>query len=362
MEVKKGYKQTELGLIPEDWDLKTLDKISTSVSSGKSKTTSEDGATYPIMGSTGIIGYSTHFDYSGEKILVARVGANAGTVNFIEGNYCVSDNTIMVSFKSDLYYLYYLHFLKYSNLNKIVFGSGQPLITGSQLKKILIPLPPLPEQTAIATALSDMDALIAQTEKLIEKKKAMKQGMMQELLKPKKGWVTKKLGEIFEYEQPSKYIVTETTYNPFNEIPVLTAGKSFLLGYTSETFGVFQQIPVIIFDDFTTSCQYVDFKFKVKSSAIKILKPASVGINLPLAYELLKNIDYQVGDHKRHWIGEFINFEILIPSSPEEQNRIGRIIEDLLNEIAFYQSKLQKLKLQKQGMMQELLTGRIRLL
>ena len=80
------------------------------------------------------------------------------------------------------------------------------------------------------------------------------------------------LGDVLEYEQPTKYIVQNSDYSDEYEIPVLTAGKSFLLGYTDEKSNVFDNVPVIIFDDFTTSFKYVDFPFKVKSSAMKILK------------------------------------------------------------------------------------------
>jgi type I restriction enzyme S subunit len=246
-------------------------------------------------------------------------------------------------------------------LKLIETGTTMKHLNCGDMLEFQLPLPPRQEQTAIANALSDMDALIAQTEKLIEKKKAIKQGAMHELLKPKEGWVTKKLGELLKYEQPTAYIVTDTEYHPNNETPVLTAGKSFILGYTNETNNIFENTPVVIFDDFTTSCQYVDFRFKVKSSAMKILKPANDNVNMRFAFEVLKSIKYQVGDHKRHWIGEFINFEVIIPSKIEEQNRIGQIIEDIEKEQQSYQVKLTKLKQQKQGMMQALLTGKIRL-
>ena len=88
-----------------------------------------------------------------------------------------------------------------------------------------------------------------------------------------KNWEVKTLGECLTYEQPTKYIVKNTQYSDEYEIPVLTAGKSFLLGYTNDTENIFTQTPVIIFDDFTTSNKYVDFSFKVKSSAMKILRP-----------------------------------------------------------------------------------------
>lgn len=79
------------------------------------------------------------------------------------------------------------------------------------------------------------------------------------------------LGELLSYEQPTPYIVESTKYSNTYKTPVLTAGKSFIIGYTNETTGIYDKLPVIIFDDFTTSSQYVNFKFKVKSSAMKIL-------------------------------------------------------------------------------------------
>ena len=105
--------------------------------------------------------------------------------------------------------------------------------------------------------------------------------MQQLLTPPNKGgkrltgfegeWVEKTLGECLKYEQPTKYIVENSDYEGQSQTPVLTAGKSFLLGYTDEEFGVYSDYPVIIFDDFTTSKQFVDFSFKVKSSAMKLL-------------------------------------------------------------------------------------------
>src|SRR3989338_8208539 len=107
--------------------------------------------------------------------------------------------SIVFQIKMEFDFSFIFYFLKYSNLNKLIFGSGQPLITGTQLKYFSIPLPPnKAEQTAIATALNDADALITQLERLIAKKKAIKQGAVQELLKPKEGWVVKKLGEVFK--------------------------------------------------------------------------------------------------------------------------------------------------------------------
>lgn len=180
--VKSDYKHTEVGTIPADWLVSKFGDIVNKISSGKSSTVSRNGE-YPIYGSTGIIGWQQYFDYSGEKILVARVGANAGTVNKVAGKYCVSDNTLMISYGKNIDICFSFFQLISFKLNTLVFGSGQPLITGGQLKNISIALPPsIAEQTAIAKILSDMDVEIAALETKLAKYQDIKQGMMQNLL------------------------------------------------------------------------------------------------------------------------------------------------------------------------------------
>ena len=163
------------------WEVKKLGDIASGVASGKSKSKSGVG-TYPIYGSTGIIGSYNFYDYEGKKILIARVGANAGMINLVEGKYCVSDNTLIIQFNQNMDILFFYYQLSNYKLNTLVFGSGQPLITGSQLKDLTIFLPHLSEQQAIAKILSDMDTEIESLEQKRNKYKAIKQGMMQELL------------------------------------------------------------------------------------------------------------------------------------------------------------------------------------
>ena len=176
----KGYKQSELGEIPEDWEVRCLGNFAIYLGSGKTNTKSKGD--FPLYGSTGLIGSSKNPEYDGEAILVARVGANAGRLNFVSGKYGVSDNTIIIKFNtnSDVHFFRYLMIRK--NLNTLVFGSGQPLITGSQLKELLFSLPHKEEQTAIANVLSDMDEDILALEQRLGKTRQLKQGMMQELL------------------------------------------------------------------------------------------------------------------------------------------------------------------------------------
>lgn len=127
----------------------------------------------------------------------------------------------------------------------------------------------------------------------------------------------KEIGGVLNYEQPTKYLVSSKDYSDDNATPVLTAGKTFILGYTSETDGIYpasRMNPVIIFDDFTTDFKWVDFPFKAKSSGMKMLTAADENLaTIRYAYHAMQAISFSPLDHKRHWIGEYSHFEIPVP-------------------------------------------------
>lgn len=153
----------------------------------------------------------------------------------------------------------------------------------------------------------------------------------------------KKLGDILDYEQPIKYIVKSTDYVE-SGFPVLTAGQSFILGYTDEIDGVYsasEEDPVIIFDDFTTSFHWVDFDFKVKSSAMKMLKPKdSIDTNFRFIYYAMKCIKFEVGEHSRHWISKYSQIEIPVPPLAV-QEKIVEILDNFTALTAELQAELQ---------------------
>ena len=138
-----------------------------------------------------------------------------------------------------------------------------------------------------------------------------------------------KLDKCLSYEQPTKYIVKCKDYIETG-LPVLTAGQTFILGYTDETEGIFcasKDNPVIIFDDFTTSFHWVDFDFKIKSSAMKMLRPrADMNISFRFVYYAMKCIKYQTLEHSRQWISKYSQLEIPLPPM-EVQNEIVRILD-----------------------------------
>lgn len=131
------------------------------------------------------------------------------------------------------------------------------------------------------------------------------------------------LNRLLSYEQPQKYIVETENYSETFSTPVLTAGKSFILGYTNETTGVYngKESPAIIFDDFTGDKKYVDFDFKVKSSAMKLLHKVNTSDNLKYLFYALQSIKYTPFSHKRIWISEYSNF-LIVYRHPQEQNAI----------------------------------------
>lgn len=167
-------------------------------------------------------------------------------------------------------------------------------------------------------------------------------------------WKEEVLNVHLDYLQPTKYLVSSTAYKDSYSTPVLTAGKTFILGYTDETDGVFSDdLPVIIFDDFTTASKFVDFPFKAKSSAMKILV-ARDNTNIKFIYESMQNLQYEVGVHERHWISIFSKLKIPVPKNTNEQQKIANCLSSLDELIAAHTQKHQALQSYKKGLLQNL--------
>jgi len=275
------------------------------------------------------------------------------------------------------YLFYYLSEMSEISSISTKGSAGQVNISLTQSQNMRIPLPPLVEQQRIVEEVERWFKLID----IIEQGKADLQSTIKqaknkildlaihgklvpqdpndepasELLKrinpkaeitcdnghyPKlpKGWAIYRLEDIVEYEQPTAYIVKSTAYSDDYSTPVLTAGKSFIIGYTDETEGIYNNLPCIIFDDFTTASRLVDFPFKVKSSAMKILQVNKV---IDIEYvSLFMSITRLVGDtHKRYWISEYSKLEIPIPPQ-KEQKRIIRMIHQLFKNLETIEENL----------------------
>ena len=145
-----------------------------------------------------------------------------------------------------------------------------------------------------------------------------------------KGWVVTNFETLLSYEQPTNYIVKDTNYKNEYKTPVLTAGKSFILGYTNEKENIFSELPVIIFDDFTTECKFVDFPFKVKSSAMKILHINTDFVLPKFVYYLMQATEIDHENHQRYWISTYSQEIVGLPPI-SEQKRILSSLEFYFN-------------------------------
>ncbi len=237
-------------------------------------------------------------------------------------------------------------------------------ITKGDVLTLPVTIPSKKEQEKIASFLTSIDTKIEQLTKKEALLQEYKKGVMQKIFnqeirfKDDDGsefceWEEKKLGDILDYIQPTKYLVKDTEYNDRYTIPVLTAGKTFILGYTNETDGVFENnLPVIIFDDFTTANKFVNFPFKAKSSAMKILTPKDNN-NIKFIYEAMQMIKYEVGGHERHWISKFSFLNIFIPYI-EEQIKIANFLSSIDTKIEQTQKQLESSKEFKKALLQQM--------
>ena len=307
-------------------------------------------------------------------ILLTKDGANTGNccLNTLEEEFSLLSSVAVLRGKQGQFNNHFILQILQGDVgqNTIISSmSGQAItrITLSKLKDYSFNFPHFEEQTKIATFLSAVDEKIAQLSQKRHLFGQYKQGMMQKLFTQKirfkaddgsdfDEWDYVELGDVLSYEQPTKYIVSSTEYMDIYPIPVLTAGKSFILGYTNEDVGIFDATNnnVIIFDDFTTAYKFVNFRFKVKSSAMKILKTESEKDNIYYLYSILSTLNFRSGDeHKRRWISEYSKQEIPLPCL-DEQTKIANFLSAIDQKIDVVSEQLKQAKTWKKGLLQQM--------
>ena len=291
---------------------------------------------------------------------------------------CIHDGWLaLTNLKSKSFSEYLYYFILSDSAQKYLHdaaaGGGVRNLNVDIVKLLPIAIPSYTkEQKKIADCLSSLDDLIQAEEKALEALKKHKKGLMQQLF-PAPGettpklrfpefrdagpWELKELGDALDYQQPGPFIVSSDQYKK-NGIPVLTAGKTFILGYTTEDYGIYESVPVIIFDDFTTESKFVDFPFKVKSSAIKILT-ARPGYSIKFVYEAMSLIKFNATQHKRYWISEYQHLKIPFPKL-EEQQKIADCLSSLDDLILTKSKRVNALKRHKKGLLQNLFPREIK--
>jgi type I restriction enzyme S subunit len=401
MVVDKGYKQTEIGIIPENWDIKSLRDIVLFFNGKAHENNITETGQFEVVNSKFISSNGTVIKYSSQNycelnkdditIVMSDIpnGKALAKCFIIPENkkYALNQRIGGLRTKNGIpKYLYYQlnrnnYFLSFDS------GSGQTNLRKQEILDCPIILPPLPEQTAIASALSDMDELIAQTEKLIEKKKAIKQGVMQELLSPtdkngklKEGWVRKKLSEVAIFRRgsfPQPYGL-DKWYDDLNGQPFVQVFdvddnkrlKSETKRYISkeaQIMSVFAPKGTIVLTiqgsigriAITQYDAFIDRTLLIFESYLVPFDPYFFMLKIHQLFDYEKQ-NAPGGIIKTITKEALSSFNISYPPL-EYQKRIGTILIDIENEIILIENKLQKLKLQKQGMMQSLLKGKIRL-
>lgn len=282
-------------------------------------------------------------------ILISAAGTVGRTVVFRgEDAYFQDSNIVWIDNDntnvSNDFLFYILQIVKYNTEG----GTIQRLYN-SILKSTKFSSPAISEQNKISDFLFLIYERIQTQSKIIEELKVLKATLRTRLYHDiiNQGYETVLIKDILEYEQPTKYLVSNTDYSSDNSlVPVLTANKAFVLGYTDEVFGIYEKGDCIIFDDFTMDMKYVDFQFKVKSSAIKILKPRS-GVNLKFVFEYLLFLNLQSSEHKRHYISEIEPMIIDFPNC-NVQNIIAEFLFNIDKKIEVEMKIYKLLTKQKQ--------------
>ncbi|ASE61005.1 hypothetical protein CEQ15_05575 [Chryseobacterium indologenes] len=226
------------------------------------------------------------------------------------------DLNIIKTKNNGIFLSYYLNSKKKMEIANLAQGISVVHLYSSQLASLSLSLPKLNEQNRISSFLALLDERIQTQNKIIEELKLLKitlrNQLYEQILNQENEYVQVK--DTLNYEQPTKYLVTNTDYSSdISLIPVLTANKAFVLGYTDEEFGIYDKGQCIIFDDFTMDIKFVNFIFKVKSSAIKILT-AKPNVNLKFIFEYLSFLNLSSNEHKRHYISEIEPMEMQLPN------------------------------------------------
>ena len=389
MNIKTGYKQTEIGVIPEDWEVKNFGDV-LKVRHGKSQhdVVVTDGE-FPILATGGEIGRTNHYLYNKPSVLIGRKGT-IDAPQYVEMPFWTIDTLFYteIAEKTSTKFIFY----KFQTINWRGYNeaSGVPSLNASTIERINFANPPLPEQTAIAAALSDVDALIGELDKLIAKKRDIKQATMQQLLTGKKRlagfsgeWEVVKAGDIGKFRGdngfPTAFQGQSTGKYPFfkvsdmnlegNEICMESANN-----YIDET--IRKQIGIVVFPENSIVFAKVGAAIFLERKKI-LVKPSCIDNNMAAFvlndektdcnYIRYLFLNTKLGDLVSTTAlpslsGSVLNgIEWIIPP-PSEQTAIATILSDMDAEINALQQKRDKTTQLKQGMMQELLTGRIRLI
>jgi len=404
--ISPGYKQTEVGVIPEDWGLEFIENLAYITTGSRNTQDRVDDGQYPFYVRSQTVERINSYSFDGEAILTAGDGVGTGRVfHYINGKFDVHQRVYRISGFSERIngYFFYLYFSShfYSRIMRMTAKSSVDSVRREMIARMLIPLPPTKaEQEAIAEALSDADALIESLEQLLVKKRQLKQGAMQELLTGKKRlpgfsgqWELKSLGDLFSFSggfTASRDQLSTEGYCYLHYGDIHTSNKTFV-DVRSEYRNIpklnvpLKKVsPVSLLDDGDVVFVDASEDDEGTSKHIVISNPDGIpfisGLHTIVAKGKTHALDHQYRRYCFQTLAVKAQFRffavgtkvsgisktniakvaLLVPSVPE-QTAIAAILSDMDAEIAALEAKLARARSLKLGMMQELLTGRIRL-
>ena len=386
-----GYKDSAVGVIPQEWEVDRLGEICLTFKSGTTITSQsiKESGLYPVYGGNGLRGYTDSYTHNGDYILIGRQGALCGNINFIRGKAYISEHAIAVQPNESNSIEFLRYKLDFWNLNRFSESSAQPGLSVEKLVRYKLAVPPMEEQRKIAEILGVWDEAIEKQSRLIEKLELRKRALMQCLLTGRTRlsgfttpWQKVKLGEIGNFDKgagvPKEKIVSEgckaITYGEiYTKYDYVI--KDFASYIDSDTAQTSKQISTgaILFagsgetlEDIGKCVAFIDNDKAYAGGDIIIFNPSIEVDSLVLSYIL--NSPVAIAQKRRYGQGHSVvhiyqkdlaRIEFELPSLPE-QKAIAEVLTAADNEIAIHHKKLEALRLQKRGLMQQLLTGKTR--
>lgn len=387
--IEKGYNQTEIGVIPKDWQIRSIKEIAKIITGDRDTQDKTNDGQYPFFVRSNKIEKINSYSFNGEAVLTSGDGVGVGKIyhhingkfNFHQRVYCMHD----FSDCDGIYFYYYFSNNFYNRVMQMTAKSSVDSVRREMISEMLFPLPPLSEQHAIGQVLTDTDQLLQNLKKLIAKKKAIKQGSMQELLIPKEDWKVKELGElttlITKGTTPTSvgYNFTENGVNFIKVESIDKSGKIKLekTSYISEEcHQVLSRSQIkkgdILFSIAGALGRTAIVKENIcpanTNQAVAIIRLIEGVINTSFLYYFFNKFEFQqmlntisvTGAQPNLSLRNLNNFKIIYPALPK-QTAIANVLSDMDLEIEALEKQLHKTEQLKQGLMQELLTGKTRL-
>ena len=384
-EVPVGYKRTEMGVMPSDWTLSPLSEVAPLQRGFDLPTSQIRSGPYPVVYSNGVLEHHDQSMVKSPGVVTGRSGT-IGKVHFIEKDYWPHNTSLWVtSFcGNDPKFIYYLY--THINLARLLSGSGVPTLNRNDVHQHTVVCPPPIEQRAIAEALSDVDRLLDALEELIAKKRAVKQAAMQQLLTGKirlsgfsEKWETTILGDVADLK--NGYAFKSSTYVSGGMYQIITIANVQDGHLSLDVFNTISELPLDLQDH--QQLRYGDILISMTGNVgrVCIVKDSHCLLNQRVGKLVAKGIDplflyYIVHDRRflRSMIekavggaqgnlgkSDIVGYTCFLPKKLVEQSAIAAVLFDMDAEITALEQRRDKARTIKQGMMQELLTGRVRL-